>query len=435
MFESMVSEKVKAAYFIGLATLMYFFLEEYLDVGVYVTYRHIFALLLVASAFVCFLIRPNIARGAVAVKSGLVFSVPVFLMIFVSMFIWIVEQTDFDLISRGLSYYLLYFNWISAAFAGAAFLYAFGEKGLWYNLLALLIANGMKIVQIMLENGVGVYFGELWTLIRTFAGETGNVIVQAEIHELAFCVGTYLVYMLLIPKKKTWFAVLLGAAAFFFLSAFKRIAIIAIAAAVGIGWLMRLLEKAGREKAVSRLLDILMILTVAVLFVYIVAVKLGLFQWLELQGVETSGRASIYERVGRFYEFSPAFLGHGMGYLTYQLNQNISLGVTAVHNDFLQFYIDLGFWGYLAWLCSMTILRTRYFGRKNTENKIVAAMVLLYLIIVSSTDNTLNYPLFHTAVSIIIMGHGFDQRVVEQEDKMFGYVSAENKLRSDRSMP
>ena len=42
---------------------------------------------------------------------------------------------------------------------------------------------------------------EFVKLVITFAGETGDVIVQAEIHELAFCLGAYLIYMFYKPKK------------------------------------------------------------------------------------------------------------------------------------------------------------------------------------------------------------------------------------------
>ena len=50
------------------------------------------------------------------------------------------------------------------------------------------------IITVIAENGLGSFFSEFVTLIITFAGETGDVIVQAEIHELAFCLGAYLIY-------------------------------------------------------------------------------------------------------------------------------------------------------------------------------------------------------------------------------------------------
>ena len=127
----------------------------------------------------------------------MILSAQMLVMLTASLLIWCVERTETVLIFRGLSYYFFFINQISAAFAAMAMLYVFGERGLWYNLLAILTANVLMIATIMAQYGVGVYFRELWTLIRTFADETGAVIIHAEIHELAFCVGAYLVYLLL----------------------------------------------------------------------------------------------------------------------------------------------------------------------------------------------------------------------------------------------
>ena len=39
------------AYFMVVAVLMYYFLTEVIDFGLFITYRHVFALILFASAF------------------------------------------------------------------------------------------------------------------------------------------------------------------------------------------------------------------------------------------------------------------------------------------------------------------------------------------------------------------------------------------------
>lgn len=435
MAEHAARERITAVYFTAVATLMYYFIDEVLYIPVGVTFRHIFALLLIFSAFLHFLIRPNIARGAVVVKSGLVMGTPTLVMIVASLFIWCVERTDIDLIFRGLSYYLFFMNLISAALAAGALLYVFGEKGIWYNLLAILIANILMVVTIMVEHGVGTYFNELWLLIKTFAAETGSVIVLAEIHELAFCVGAYLLYMLVQPRRGVLFWVLFGLAAFCFLSAFKRIAMVSILFALLATWLLKRFDKRGRGRLASKLITGTLLFVVILLVVYILAVKLDMFALLEKAGMDTNGRADIYKQVSEYYEFSPGYIGHGMGFVTYQLYEGGALRVTAVHNDFLQFYIDLGFFGYILWLLSMTLLRTGYFGRgKREKNKIVTFSILLYMIITSTTDNTLNYQLFNTATAMLIMGHDFDERVREEEERAFGYVSPENRVQEGKHL-
>ena len=49
------------------------------------------------------------------------------------------------------------------------------------------------------------------------------------------------------------------------------------------------------------------------------------------------------------------------------------------------------------------------------------------MVIVSSTDNTMNYPLLTTVLAIIMIGHGFDEKVRANETKMFGYISDVNR--------
>lgn len=425
--ESMALKKAKEFYFVALAVLMYYFLTEIIDLGVFVTYRHAFALVLTASAMLDFLYKPNVARGFTAFKASLVYSAPLIVTITASLFIWFTGLVDTSVILRGISGAFIYNNMLSFTLAAVTFLYIFGERGIWYNLIAILTANILMIVTIVVQNGTGAYFSELMALITSFATETGDIIVQSEIHELAFCLGAYLVYMLLKPKKSLSFLILSVLTLFCFISAFKRIGVIAIAIALALGWLLMFVAKYKRNTA-AWLTVFFTIVLVVFLIGYIALIKTDVFSALEKAGIDTNGRADIYNSVDKFYEFSPDFLGNGIGFLTYQLNTNMHIGVSAVHNDFLQYFIDLGFWGYILWLLSMTVLRVCYFGAKGkTENAIISFALTVYLIIVSMTDNTMNYPLLTAVLAILMIGHGFDERVRHADEKMFGSVCADNR--------
>ena len=414
-------------YFMAIAVLMYYFLTEVINLGLFITYRHAFALVLFVSAFFAFLFKPNIARGASSLKEAFVYSTPLLVTIIVSLFIWFIVRVDTAVISRGLSGAFVYNNMLSFTLAAVAFLYVFGEKGIWYNLIAILISNILMLLTIIAQNGIGSFFSEFITLVMTFAAETGDIIVQAEIHELAFCLGAYLIYMLLKPKKDIVFFILLGLTMFCFLTAFKRIGIIAIVIALAFGWLLKFIAILKKDTAM-RLTVIFSVILVVLLIGYIAIIKLDVFTLLEKMGIDTSGRVTIYNAVDKFYEFSPEFLGNGIGFLTYQLSTNMNVGVSSVHNDFLQYFIDLGFWGYILWLVSMTLVRVCYFGKKGkVENGIIAFALSIYLVIVSSTDNTMNYPLLTTVLAIIMIGHGFDEKVRSSETKMFGYISDVNR--------
>ena len=418
----------------AVAVLMYYFLNEYIDLGLYVTYRHAFTLVLFFSAVVMFMFKPNIARGFTSFNDSLIYSVPLAVTTVVSLFIWFVGRADVSVISRGLSSSFIYVNMLSFALGAGALLYIFGEKGIWYNLLAILIANILMIFTIIIEHGIGSYFSEFITLIVTFADVTGDIIVQAEVHELAFCLGAYLIYMLYKPKKKPMYFVLLFLCVFCFLSAFKRIAMIAIALALVFGYILKFISKFSKKTA-SRLVSILSIVVIFILIGYVAIIRMGVFELLEEAGINTSGRVKIYEAVEEFYEFSPEFLGNGIGFLTYQLNSSLNIGVASVHNDFLQHFIDLGFWGYIIWLVSLMLLRVWYFGRKgNTDNAILTFILTIYLIVVSSTDNTMNYPLLTGVLAMLMIGNGYDENVRLKELKMFGYISPANAIKSRDSL-
>ena len=425
--ENKLYEKVLKGYFIAVAVLMYYFITQSINLGLFITFRHAFALVLFVSALLCFLIKPNIARGAATIKATFVYSSPLLITILVSLFIWFVGQVDTSVISRGLSSSFIYNNMISFTLCAVAFLYIFGEKGIWYNLIAILISNILMICTIILQNGIGPFFSEFIKLIVTFAGETGDVIVQAEIHELAFCLGAYLIYMLYKPKKNIVFFILLALTLFCFIAAFKRIGIIAIVVALGFAWFLKFIAKFKKDTAM-RITVALSVIVVIVLVAYVGIIKLDVFALLEEAGIDTSGRVVIYNAVDKFYEFSPEFLGNGIGFLTYQLSSNMSVGVNAVHNDFLQYFIDLGFWGYILWLVSMTTLRVCYFGKNcNTENAILTFSLTIYLVIVSSTDNTMNYPLLTTVLAILMIGNGFDENVRNIDMQIFGHISDVNQ--------
>ena len=432
--ENKIQTKLLEGYFITVAVLMYYFLTQIIQVGLFITFRHAFALLLFGSALLCFLCKPNVARAAATLRSVCVYCMPLVITIVASLFIWFMGRVDTAVIFRGLSSSFVFNNMISFTLAAVAFLYIFGERGIWYNLIAILIANLLMIFTIILQNGIGAFISEFVTLIVTFADETGSVIVQAEIHELAFCLGAYLIYMLLKPQKNIAFYIMLALASFCFIAAFKRIGIVAIVVALFFGWLLRLVAKF-KQSTARNLTVTFSVVLVALLVLYIAIIRMDVFSLIEEIGIDTSGRVVIYNAVEKFYEFSPEFLGNGIGFLTYQLSTNMHVGVNSVHNDFLQYFIDLGFWGYILWLVSMTLLRVCYFGSKGRlDSMIITFSLTVYLVIVSSTDNTLNYPLLTTVLAIIMIGHGYDERVRATEQKIFGYVSDINRKTQDGSI-
>ncbi len=420
MIEKKLGDRLAAVYFISLSALMHYFYSQVIPFFT-IPLQQVFVVLAIGSAFVGFLMNPDIARAAVAIKAALVLSVPLLVMLMASMLLWVKELTDIKMIIQGLWHYGIYVNQVLAALYAASFLYMFGEKGIWYHLAGLLLVNLFLIGKIILNHGPQAYFSELLTLIVTFASETGDVMKEAEIHELVYCVGTYVFFMIMTFRKKLWFMIGLFLSMFCFLSALKRIGVLAMIIGLLACFILRFLARYASGKTISGIVTSVLLAVNGLLFFYIFAVKMGLFDLLEEYGLDTMGRAETYNQVSRFYEVVPAYFGQGMGFLAYQLTSNLTLFSGSVHNDYLQFYIDLGFFGYIFWLLSWTILRTKYFGRGGkTANEILTFAVILFMIIISTTDNTLNHQMFYIVTDIVIMGYGFQSRV--EEEKLGGMI-------------
>lgn len=75
----------------------------------------------------------------------------------------------------------------------------------------------------------------------------------------------------------------------------------------------------------------------------------------------------------------------------------------------------------------MTAFRLRYFGKNGIDRTVTVLSLTLYLVIVSMTDNTMNYPLLTATLAVLMSGNGFDERAAKADEKIFGRISDENK--------
>ena len=96
--ENKILERAKEFYFMIMAVMMYYFLNEYIDIGLYITYRHAFAVVLFGSAALLFLYKPDVARGLTAFCDACVYSVPLLVTTVVSLFIWFAGTADVGVI-------------------------------------------------------------------------------------------------------------------------------------------------------------------------------------------------------------------------------------------------------------------------------------------------------------------------------------------------
>ena len=66
-------------------------------------------------------------------------------------------------------------------------------------------------------------------------------------------------------------------------------------------------------------------------------------------------------------------------------------------------------------MCGPALCRKGY-----TRRGVITACLVLYVIIISLTDNTLQYPLIYMTTNILIMGVDFDKEVCDEEIRLFG---------------
>ena len=404
-----------AAVYLALAVPMFYFTEEGVAVGSFsFMYMYLFGIGIVAFAVLVFFVSPDIRRGILSVRYMTVMSFPYLWTILYSLLFWILTLAEFRVITRGFFYVVYQLIAVSAA---AATLYLFGNNGIYYQFFALAAANAIVIVQTVRQFGAGEFVSEYIDVITSFTSETGVIMKLFESMEHGFAIGFFLIFFLLDFRKNKKRLFWLPLAVFLFLLGLKRIILAAAAAGILLGVFgIRFLKKNAKR-------NILILLTgVGILgFAYIVAVRMGLYEWLEARGMDSMGRRWIYDMVRDWYEIGPGYFGKGAGYISgsisigeLDLTRSDGYAVADIHNDLLRQYIELGFLGYFIWTWLFLNRRAGYFfhaqaTEDDRRHGILAAAVLAALFFTFMTDNTIYY--YYTTIfsSIAIMGFRYEE--------------------------
>lgn len=373
--------------------------------GIQLRVRFLLTVVLTGLAVVHFFVFTDVKRGAALALDAWILVLPNLFLLLTSVPVWVDELVTVSVMRRGLIDQL-YVIMIITSMAGL--LYVFGEKGFQVNLICMLAAYLLKLVPIVASNGVGAFMREFVTLIVTFADETGPIMESAEFHEPTFCMGMMLMGIVLVhlqsgKKKRNWLLWLeFAVGAFCFLTGFKRISVLASAAAI-LGWMVLSVVTRGGKKH-TWIVEFLGVLLVAACFAYIAATKLGFFELLERQfGINTMGRAWLSYLVDPLYDITPDFMGHGTGFISRFMGEGSST-IKALHNGPLQIYIDNGFWGFWLWGLVYLPMRTRHFTKtRGGDAGIAAFCCALAMLITSLTDNTIFYADVAGAIAMIAM--------------------------------
>ena len=409
--DDFISDAVKrcipAATYVMFMTIAFYATSEYRGnlPSLPVNLRYVMDVLVIFLAVLYFLVTADFRGMKFALRMSCIWLVPLAGIEVISMIIWLVDCPETGFIVRGS------INVLCAALnvlCVASAYYMFGEKTVWYTLGAMALTVTLVTGDVMRRFGAGRVLTEYARLLCTFAGDTGKAMEQLEMHDLMQGLGVFSMYCLFCIKDYRRYAAGFAVSAFFFSVGLKRIDVIGILMACVAGaFYNRLPEKAKRAFPG--------VMTAFIFFFaygYLILIKRGMYTPLmERLGINTMSRDHIYEFYKDFYELSPSFMGKGARYIYKVWSDYHSLGRGMVvedmpHNEFMTYYIELGFWGFLFWLWSNTWYRMGFVRKRvGTESLSLLIMSIIYMFLTYATDNTFFYYSINIAVYVSVMAY------------------------------
>ena len=346
-------------------------------------------------AVIYFLITFMQTRLKIAGKLVWIWSLPYVGMALISLLIWILQRAELNYILRGL------INVGCAelnALAVAAAIWLFGDKVVDYTFFGAAGAVALVAVRAIMIYGVGGFFGQYFALVLTFAANTGRAMHYMEFHDLGQGLGLFLMYYIWTFKKDKRHLILLGISFVCFTLSLKRIDVLAIGAAIAIGWYLNRLTFVRRWYFIIAFELALVIFAYA----YLVIIKKGYYGPIMSQlGIDTMSRDVVYDYYSHFFEFSPTFLGRGLRFIyvyagetddKIYVTRSIIIKVINAHNEYMTYFIELGFWGFIFWMWSNSWHKFNAFRREfGWEGMTFTLMVVIYSFISYATDNTFFY--------------------------------------------
>ena len=123
--------------------------------------------------------------------------------------------------------------------------------------------------------------------------------------------------------------------------------------------------------------------------------------FLAEHGINLMSRDRFYAMVEEYYRVRPDYLGRGVGFISRLFTES---SASALHNDILRIYIDLGFWGFFVWLAACLPIRVWFVAKwQGNRGGILCFAYTAYLLTTASTDNTFYYVYVIGAMALLIM--------------------------------
>lgn len=363
-------------------------------------------------AFLYMLWSGNFKNFKALSRFGILFSSFIIGIIFCSIMIWILDLQSFAYIFKGvskISYQLLNIAIVLAA------VYMFEENAAKYTFIGIAAANFVIILLGAATTGIAGAVRDMIANITSFGDNdviNNSTFIRAiEIHDITFVMGVFFMYFLFFcPREKHRF-VYAGVALFLFFAGLKRIAFLSLFLGLAFAIFLKLFS----AKNQRRLLMFSALFIVAACWFYIFIIQKGIFtQFLLDHDIELNGREKIYDYISNFYEVKPSYRGKGYEFCV-QLLKSMKgtkeqvVAITAVHNDILKMYVEMGFWGFFVWTMAYYVFQTNWYVTRCGEKVAVCFMAInVYMLITYMTDNTMFYYWSSMVIRIIPLSFFFD---------------------------
>ena len=399
VFKSKLLNHASAAFYI-LLTFVAFCADSYRLVPMAAKYA--VNILITAWAVGVYMIRPDRERAVFCLRFFALFFFPYLLFWAWSAGIWIFELQTFDYILRGslTSFYML-----TNMLMLCAAVYLFGAKSMIYTMIGMFMTNTLILFQVGQANGFPRLISEYITLMLTFADNTGDAIKQMEIHGLVYGWGAFVIYFathkVKTKKEKRMQMLMLLGSCFYFTTGFKRIAVPAVVISI---FAVHICQKIKLRKF-RNLVRASAVLVMIAIFAYLALIKTGIFYDIcnELD-IDLMFRDVLYKFYEDFYELSPTYLGRGVRFV-YEYGSTVKEGSReAIHNVYLETYIEVGFWCWMIWMYYDLSWRVqRVIDRYEMPPAAVLIGMNIYVFFTYLTDNTLYYYCINVAYRMAVM--------------------------------
>lgn len=328
---------------------------------------------------------------------------PILMMFMYSCVLWILQHTRFPYISRGISDTIFM---VGSYLAGISLVLLLKEKTIKYGLIAAIITFVSSCILGILNYGLDFF--------KAMYGQNNSYIYYIihnrymELHEIIFTIGLYLICLIFTRsedgnKKQTskFFISMIC-----FILGGKRIGFAALSIVVVLGALLK--RKSNSNKV--RIISITGTAGILVAILYVsMSTSTKLVSILSEYGIDMMGRDIIYRYFRQFCEFSPTFLGKGVGFVTRQFDYTTSadlynmVSIRALHNDYMKVFIEIGFFGFIFWVWYWIKYIPKIIGKKvGVGSMVVSFLLIIYAFVTYLTDNTAGYFNFQLHLAMLI---------------------------------